>query len=131
MVECQWKCGASYHHCKTFEHKMICPLFEEEGEFDWMHRDGIKLKKKIKKAPPPLKCFPDLLTGPSVAPVTSSLVSRGRVPPPPPPPPCLTKVMRFDIKLETVTRLQQKPRAMYTFLCAQELRRDQWESHSR
>ena len=94
-----------------------------------MHRDGIKLKKKIKTAPAPIKCFPDLCQGPSVQ--TPSSVVRGRIPPAPPPPPNLTKVMRFDIKLETVTRLQQKPRAMYTFLCAQEMRRDQWESHSR
>ena len=39
--------------------------------------------------------------------------------------------MRFDIKMETVTKLQQKPRAMFTFICGQDFRRDQWESHSR
>merc|ERR1711974_182112 len=47
----------------------------------------------------------------------------------PPPPPNLFSTMRFDIKMEVVTKLQQKPRAMYTFMCGQELRRDQWEGH--
>ena len=130
MTVCPWKCGASYHHCKAFEHKMICPLYEEEGEFDWMHRDGIKIVKKSKKVKEaPLKPFPDLLVGPTLCPPKP--LSRRIPPPPPPPPPNLEKTMRFDIKVETVTRLQQKPRAMFTFLCGQELRRDQWESHCR
>ena len=130
MTTCQWNCGAVYHHCKAFEHKMICPLYEEEGEFDWMHRDGIKIVKKSKKVKEaPLKLFPDLLVGPTLCP-PRPLQGR-RIPPPPPPPPNLGKTMRFDIKVETVTRLQQKPRAMFTFLCGQELRRDQWESHCR
>jgi len=137
MVNCQWKCGAVYHHCKASEHKMICPLYEEEGEFDWMHRDGIKIVSKVKKLPPPpLKQFPDLLQGPTVDIVShtsggTSRFTRCKIPPAPPPPANLTKTMRFDIKIETVTRLQQKPRAMFTFLCAQEFRRDQWESHCR
>jgi len=125
IISCPSECGASFHHCKGFEHRMICPLFEEEGEYDWMLRDRA-FKKKKNKAPPPLKRFPDLLAGPSVClPVSKS----SRKPIPPPPPPNLRSTMRFDIKVETVTRLQQKPRAMYTFLCGQELRRDQWEGH--
>ena len=36
VVECQWRCGAQYHHCKTFEHKMICPLFEVILASDWL-----------------------------------------------------------------------------------------------
>jgi len=128
VVKCPWECGAIYHHCKAFEHKMICPLFEEEGEFDWMQRDRAMRKKK-KQAPLPLKQFPDLLAGPTVCPPKPTR-SFG-IPRPPPPPPDLSTTMRFDIKVETVTRLQQKPRAMYTFLCGQELRRDQWEGHCR
>lgn len=126
IVNCPSECGAVYHHCKAFEHRMICPLFEEEGEFDWMTRDR-RVQKKKAKAPPPPKQFPDLLTGPTICP---SKPSKSRlIPKPPPPPPDLSTTMRFDIKVETVTRLQQKPRAMYTFLCGQELRRDQWEGH--
>ena len=37
----------------------------------------------------------------------------------------------MDIKLETVTRLQRKPRAMYTFVCAQEFRREEFAWHSK
>ena len=131
VVECQWQCGASYHHCKAFEHKMICPTYEEEGEFDWMRRQpGMKaFKPKKEKSPPPLKPFPDLLQGSTLCPHVPRL--RRGIPPPPPPPPNLSQVMRFDIKMETVTKLQQKPRAMFTFLCGQDFRRDQWESHSR
>ena len=129
MMKCPWDCGAIYHHCKAFEHKMICPLYEEEGEFDWMHKDKAQRKaaKQTQSVAP--KQFPDLLTGPTLCPET---VRPGRVvPPPPPPPPPLNQVMRFDLRLETVTRLQQKPRAMFTFLCGQDVRRDQWESHGR
>jgi len=126
MVSCPSECGAVYHHCKAFEHRMICPLFVEEGEFDWMMRDRVHKKKKA-KTPPPIKQFPDLLSGPTICP-PKPRQSR-IIPKPPPPPPDLSTTMRFDIKVETVTRLQQKPRAMYTFLCGQELRRDQWEGH--
>jgi len=128
MVNCPSECGAVYHHCKAFEHRMICPLYEEEGEFDWMLRDRAVKKKKI-KAPPPPKPFPDLLNGPTLCP--PKILKSRVVPKAPPLPPDLSSTMRFDIKVETVTRLQQKPRAMYTFLCGQELRRDQWEGHCR
>ena len=131
VVECQWRCGASYHHCKAFEHKMICPTFEEEGEFDWMHRNGLRSVKAKKESPPPLKPFPDLLTGSTLCPPVHRPRPGRKMPPPPPPPPNLGQVMRFDIKMETVTKLQQKPRAMFTFLCGQDFRRDQWEAHSR
>jgi len=131
---CTWGCGAVHHHCKSFEHKMICPLYEEEDDFGWMIKDinGRNVKKSKKaKVEPPLKLFPDLLTGPSVAPPDKTSSSRlGRIPVPPPLPEDLQRRgMRFDIKVETVTRLQQKPKAMYTFLCGAELRRDQWEYH--
>ena len=35
----------------------------------------------------------------------------------------------MDIRMDTVTKLQQKPKAMFTFLCAQTFRRDQFEAH--
>ena len=37
----------------------------------------------------------------------------------------------LDIKLETVTRLQTKPKQMYTFVCGQEFRRDEFAWHSK
>ena len=35
----------------------------------------------------------------------------------------------MDIRMDTVTKLQQKPKSMFTFLCAQTFRRDQFEAH--
>lgn len=133
VVDCPWNCGAVLHHCKMFEHKMICPLFEEEGEYDWMNRlksaqDRQEMTTKKKKAPPPLKQFPDLLAGPTLCPAPNR-PRPGRIPVPPPPPHGLHHTMRLDIRVETVTKLQQKPRSMFTFLCGAEVRRDQWEGH--
>jgi len=130
MVACPFECGFNMHHCKVFEHSMICQNFEEEGEFDWMTRDRVmkKPKKDDKKA---VIKFPDLFEAPTVLPSISNC-KRGKLKEPPPPPPLpqdLQRVVQFDIRLETVTKLQQKPKAMYTFLCGQSLRRDQWESH--
>jgi len=137
VVSCTWGCGAMYHHCKAFEHAMLCPLHEAEGEYDWMARDpedNHKLPhivKKKQKVPPPPKSWPSLLAPPCALtqPVGRGAGGRPGPPPPPPPPANLHQRMRFDIRMETVTRLQQKPRAMYTFLCGAELRRDQWEGH--
>ena len=39
--------------------------------------------------------------------------------------------MWLDVRLETVTRLQTKPKQMYTFVCAQEFRRDEFAWHSK
>ena len=39
--------------------------------------------------------------------------------------------LSLDLRLETVTRLQTKPRSMYTFVCAQEFRRDEYGWHSK
>jgi len=141
---CSFGCGAKFHLCKSFEHKMICPMFEEESDFDWMNRnrlikEGIsddklaelKRTKKKKKKPPPPKPFPDLLTGPTLCLTGPPKVRSGRIPKAPIPPPKDQLTMRFDIKVESVTRLQQKPKAMYTFLCGAEVRRDQWEYHSK
>ena len=132
VIQCSWGCGASLHHCKTFEHQMLCKHHEQEGEHDWMLRDDYgrsRVPKKKVKPPPALKAAVSLLALPCSMPAARTM---GSTPPPPPPlPSSLHQGMRFDIKVETVTRLQQKPRAMYTFLCGAELRRDQWEGHCR
>jgi hypothetical protein len=130
VVACVWGCGARLHHCKAFEHQMICPTYVKEGEYDWMHGrepEGKIPKKKKAVTAPPLKPLPSLLAAPCCLP--DPLVRTRQPPPPPPPPASLHRGMRFDIKVETVTRNQVKPRAMYTFLCGAELRRDQWEGH--
>ena len=31
---------------KAFEHRMICHMFEEEGEFDWILRDRVARNTK-------------------------------------------------------------------------------------
>ncbi|XP_023344335.1 F-box only protein 30 isoform X2 [Eurytemora carolleeae] len=129
VVDCPFECGARLHHCKAFEHRMICANFEEEGEFDWILKDRIMKKRKAVKQKPE-KPFPALLVGASVEPRIPLKTRKSTKPPPPPPPPTdLHRTVRFDIRVETVTRLQQKPRAMYTFICGQDLRRDQWEHH--
>ena len=52
-----------------------------------------------------------------------------------PDPPCVApfmpvkEVLSLDLNLESITRYQAKPRSMYTFLCAQEFRRDEYCSH--
>ena len=53
------------------------------------------------------------------------------IPQPPPIPKTLFEPMWLDTKLETITRLQTKPGHMYTFVCAQEFRRDEFAAHSK
>uniref|UniRef100_T1J1J7 F-box domain-containing protein n=1 Tax=Strigamia maritima TaxID=126957 RepID=T1J1J7_STRMM len=52
-------------------------------------------------------------------------------PPPPPPPssPPMFVNLGLDLTLESITRYQTKPKSMYTFLCAQEFRRDEYSWH--
>lgn len=50
-------------------------------------------------------------------------------PPTNPPPLTVQEVLSLDLNLESITRYQAKPRSMYTFLCAQNLRRDEYEWH--
>ena len=38
MISCNWNCGVRYHACKSTEHRLICPMYEEPGEFDWIAR---------------------------------------------------------------------------------------------
>lgn len=50
-------------------------------------------------------------------------------PSPPDCPPLLQHVLALDLNLESITRYQAKPRSMYTFLCAQPFRRDEFLWH--
>ncbi|PSN46451.1 hypothetical protein C0J52_15132 [Blattella germanica] len=50
------------------------------------------------------------------------------IPPPPSSPPMIVS-LGLDLTLESITRYQTKPKNMYTFLCAQEFRRDEYSWH--
>ena len=77
-----------------------------------------------------------LLVGPGF-PAASMKAKRTRaksgqlVPAPPPIPESVLRVCRLNLNLDTVTRLQTKPTAAYTFVCAQEFRRDEFAWHSK
>ena len=43
----------------------------------------------------------------------------------------LQEILSLDLNMEFVTRYQAKPKSMYTFLCAQVFRRDEYASHFR
>lgn len=59
-----------------------------------------------------------------------NLVKSSSVPPPTIPPPLtLQEILALDLNLESITRYQAKPRSMYTFLCAQNFRRDEYPWH--
>lgn len=59
-----------------------------------------------------------------------NLVKSSSVPPPIIPPPLtLQEILALDLNLESITRYQAKPRSMYTFLCAQNFRRDEYPWH--
>lgn len=52
------------------------------------------------------------------------------IPDPPAPPPLMLKqILGLDLNLESITRYQAKPKSMYTFLCSQEFRRDEYAWH--
>ena len=54
------------------------------------------------------------------------------IPPPPSvnaPGPALKQILGLDLTLQAISRYKAKPPSMYTFRCAQELRRDQYSSH--
>lgn len=61
----------------------------------------------------------------------SAVLPPSCTPPPPPPPmsPPLFVNLGLDLTLESITRYQAKPKSMYTFLCAQEFRRDEYSWH--
>lgn len=54
--------------------------------------------------------------------------SNSIIPPPPSSPPMIVS-LGLDLTLESITRYQTKPKNMYTFLCAQEFRRDEYSWH--
>lgn len=59
-----------------------------------------------------------------------NMVEGSSVPPPAIPPPLtLQEILALDLNLESITRYQAKPRSMYTFLCAQNFRRDEYPWH--
>lgn len=53
---------------------------------------------------------------------------RSVTPPPPYNPPAVVS-LGLDLTLETITRYQSKPNGIYTFLCGQEFRRDEYSWH--
>ena len=59
------------------------------------------------------------------------LVLQRVVVPEPPPPPTITlkQILALDLNIESITRYQAKPKSMYTFLCAQQFRRDEYSWH--
>lgn len=61
---------------------------------------------------------------PSVEPLVQSLI-----PPAPALPQCQS--LSLDINVRTIAAYQKKPKLMYTFRCAQEFRRDEYEWHYR
>ncbi len=144
VVDCRHKCGRALHLCKLFEHQMICPNYEETDDYAWMYRGMdsatnreriVKAKQRKEREKQALKPAESLFVGPGF-PAASMKAKKTRVknyfvPAPPPMPESVLRTCRLDLKLETVTRLQTKPKAMYTFVCAQEFRRDEYHSHSK
>ena len=110
---------------------MICQTYEPEDDYAWMYRGvtGEKTRKlsKIQKKPKPIQEMESLFVGPGFP----ANPTKKRIPDPPPMPKSVQEQCRLDIRLDTVTRLQTKPRSMYTFVCAQELRRDEMAWHSK
>jgi hypothetical protein len=140
LITCRWNCSSVYHACKSFEHHMICPNYEEQDEFAWMYkgvaREAGRMISRAKahgqsafSAP---KEQPSLFCGPGEpARVVGKRQGCHFVPVPPPVPTSIHTPCRLDICLETVTRLQTKPQSMYTFVCAQEFRRDEIGWHTK
>lgn len=139
LTSCRWKCGAVLHACKASEHMIICPAYAEPDEFDWMLRGvtnldtrrsdrvGQKNQNQVQNAK--LKVHEDFFIGPG----EPAVKSKKKPPDPPtlPPDNMLAQSLYLDVRLDTVTRFQAKPRTMYTFLCSQEVRRDQYTWHVR
>lgn len=97
-----------------------------EGALGAAKREQAKKIKNVLKTKKELKSIDDPFTGPGEPARKSGTKSKSGkyfIPDPPPMPKNLHDPCRLDIRLETVTRLQAKPRVMYTFVCAQEFRR--------
>ena len=153
LINCRFGCEAIYHACKSAEHNLVCPKYEEKDAYEWMYRgmQGMaacqdpatfkgrqKGKKHLEKAkkPEPKRSIGDLFFGPGepATQLTYHKVDGKRVPNPPDLPGATNisnSSMRLDLRLETETRLQTKPKSMYTFVCAQQFRRDEYHWHSK
>ncbi len=140
VIDCRWKCGCRYHACKSSEHSLICLNYEEVDEYDWMLKgvtnletrfEEIYKKKRAMKKQPVLKEANDFFQGPG-RPAHGLLRDANGIPIPPElPKNLLSTRVWLDVKLETVTRLQTKPTQMYSFVCGQEFRRDEFHWHSK
>ena len=152
LIDCRFGCGAKYHACKSSEHYMICARYEETDDFEWMLQGSksmqsssfgkrIMERKKKKKLeqnvkPGPKESIGDLFVGPGEPATMPSFnkTNKNQVPAAPEPPKntdLVNSLVRLDLRLETETRLQTKPKSMYTFVCAQQFRRDEYQWHSK
>ncbi len=77
-----------------------------------------------------LKENKDFFQGPG-EPTVKTKDKKGIPKPPPLPNGLYRPQLWLDSRLETVTRWQNKPVSMYTFVCAQEFRRDQFADHAK
>ena len=153
MIDCKFGCGAIFHVCKTSEHQMICTRYGDVDTFDTIYRgkfkyhaDGTKellflptQTKKFKeqtKSKEPKDSIGDLFFGPGETANTQlhHKIKGKQIPNPPnisKKKDILTSSLHLDIRLEVETRLQPKHKAMYTFVCAQLFRRDEYQWHSK
>jgi hypothetical protein len=154
MTLCKWNCGAKYHTCKSSEHLIICPTYEEPDEFDWIlrgvtddfqnHSIGNFLiktsrKKKAMEKQQVLayksKCIGDLWLGPEKLSNPSNLKRKQHVVPTPPKlvlkdnQNVTLNGMSLNIDIEKEARHQMKPKNMYTFVCGKSFRRDEYANH--
>ena len=110
-----------------FEHRLICPKYEEEDDFAWMYR-GVKATPSIlpkKKRDAALlaaktaKAAEPLLVGPNEAANRVMQVMKDRngkpfcVPKPPQMPENVHKKCRLDVRLETVSLINQLHTTFY------------------
>ena len=137
IIQCRYDCGSLFHGCKSSEHSIICPKYEVPDEYDWMYR-GVSNARTKKKAVPSFDRAPVQSQHILTESVSKKMVKGPNgvlIPEAPPIPPSeyLSDSMkcRLDVRLDSVTRSQTKPRTMYTFFCAQEFRRDQIHDHCR
>ena len=76
-------------------------------------------------------------SGPTAAAAADVIITDEATSPAVPDPPVddvslmLQEILSLDLNMEFVTRYQAKPKSMYTFLCAQVFRRDEYASHFR
>ena len=133
VLACRWECGAVYHACKASEHLIVCPLYVEPDEFDWMykgmasranrkHLDKSSKKDNITKAAAP--SVGDIFVGPG----EPAVKSNKRIPDAPPLPAKLAST-HLNLRIDTIRKQHSKPKTMYTFVCGQFFRRDEYSWH--